>query len=166
MSVITDEMSFKCSSSKIKMASNWHLQLVALVSGVVVINRTIRRRTESLLLDLAYACCNHLLFEVSRRRTGMLLMKASFWVYYASKMLRCSDRCKKTKHLYCSWSPSSYHFIHWRKKKQTNKKNCKYHNVLVLSEDISWYRVVYQGTQCWLLFMECSGFTSTWVVAS
>lgn len=31
--------------------------------------------------------------------------------------------------------------------KKKNKRNCKYHNVLVLSEDISWYRVVYQGTQ-------------------
>lgn len=38
---------------------------------------------ENLLVDLAYACCNHLLFEVSSRCAGMLFKKA-FLVYYAS----------------------------------------------------------------------------------
>lgn len=71
-------MSFKCSSSKRKMANNWHQNSVALVSGVVVINETVGRKVENLLLYLAYACCNHLLFEVSRRRAGMLFKKASF----------------------------------------------------------------------------------------
>lgn len=71
-------MSFKCSSSKRKTANNWHQKHVALVSGVVVINGTLGRKTENLLLDLAYACCNYLLFEVSRRHGGMLFKKASF----------------------------------------------------------------------------------------
>ena len=60
------------------MANNWHQNRAALVSGVVAVNETLGRKTENLLLDLAYACCNHLLFEVSRRRTGMLFKKASF----------------------------------------------------------------------------------------
>lgn len=51
------------------MARNWHQNHVALVGGVVVINETQGRKTEKLLLDLVYACCNHLLFEVFRRHT-------------------------------------------------------------------------------------------------
>lgn len=47
------KMSFKCSSSKIEIANNWHQKHVALVSGMAVINQAIGRRTESLLLDLA-----------------------------------------------------------------------------------------------------------------
>lgn len=66
------------------MVNNWHQKCIALVSGVVVINETLGRETENLLLYLAYACCNHLLFEVPRRRAGMLFKKASFRVYYAS----------------------------------------------------------------------------------
>lgn len=32
-------------------------------------------------------------------------------------------------------------------KNQTTTTTCKCHHVLVLSENSSWYRVVYQGTQ-------------------
>lgn len=60
------------------MANNWHQDHVALVSGMVVISETLGRKTEDLLLDRACACCNHLLFEVSRRRAGTLFKKASF----------------------------------------------------------------------------------------
>lgn len=51
-----------------------------------------------------------------------------------------------------------------KKPSQNTATTCKYRHVMVLSENSSWYRVVYQGTWHWLLFMECSGFTAPWVV--
>lgn len=69
--------------------ANWHQKRVALVSGMVVINKTLGRKTENLLLDLAYACCNHLLFEVSRKRAGILFKKPSF--FECTKQFKCLD---------------------------------------------------------------------------
>lgn len=69
------------------MADNWHQNDVALVSDVVVNNETLGRRTENLLLDLVYACCNHLLFEVFRRHTRNAVQES----FECTMQVKCLD---------------------------------------------------------------------------